>query len=306
VEGVPGRSEVSLTPTLVGEILRRQFPALNIREVGFLNEGWDSLAFVADERWVFLFPKRREREQFLLASMRLLDGLHGRVPLPVPRPRHWGSPGESFPFHFVGYGLLPGSPADAVEMPRRRRGRNALQLGEFLAALHRFPVDRAVALGIPGDPPRDHAEVLLDEVRDLADRLAGRLPVDLKDRCAPFLDGTIDRPPPCSGPYCVTHGDLQAEHILLNAEGEVRGVIDFGDASIAEPARDYVGLCAWQGWEFARAALEASGSVVDETTERRILFMGRCLGLIGVGWADVQDQHCFHVRQRFLRNAFST
>ena len=286
-------------------VLREQFPALNLRKVDFLNEGWDSFAFVADERWVFLFPKRRERERHLLASMRLLDELHGRLPLPVPRPRHWGSPSESFPFHFVGYELLPGSPADAAEMPRRKRDGNALRLGEFLAALHGFPVDRAVALGIRGRPPRDHAEVLLDEVRHLADRLAFRVPDELKAPCAPFLDGTIDRPPSYSGPYCLTHGDLQAEHILLNAEGEVCGVIDFADATLSEPAGDYVGLCAWQTWDFARAALAAAGAAVDQTTERRVIFMARCLGLIGLGWADGRDQDILDVHQRFLRNAFS-
>jgi len=303
VEEVPWRAEVHLTPDLAGKVLRRQFPALNVRNVTFLNEGWDSFAFLADDEWVFLFPKRREREQRLVSTMRMLDALHGHLSLPVPRPRHWGSPGDLFPFHFVGYGFLPGAQGDTMTMPQGRREGNARRLGEFISALHRFSVDRAAALGI-GRQTRDHVEVLLDEVRRLADRVTPRLPARWRDRCAPFLDGSIERPPRHSGQCCLTHGDLQAEHVLLNTGGEVAGVIDFADACISEPAGDYVGLCAWQGWDFARAALAAAGSVGDQTTEARIVFMARCLGLIGLGWADWQDRDRVSVYQGFLHNAF--
>ena len=303
MDPVPWRAEVILTPDLVGEILRRQFPALHIRNVDYLNEGWDSFAFLADGRWVFLFPKRRETEQSYLASMRLLEELYDCMPLPVPRPEYWGRSSEAFPFQFAGYRFLPGLHGDRTPIPRQQQLPNARRLGEFLYALHSFPVDRALALGIRRSTC-DHAEELLDEVRHLADRLADRLPAALRDRCLPFLDGTAERPPPPDGRCCLTHGDLQAEHILLDGEAAVCGIIDFGDASIAEPGGDYVGLCAWQGWDFARAALAAAGVNVDGTMEKRILFMARCLGLIGVGWANWQDQDRLSPYQRFLRNAF--
>jgi aminoglycoside phosphotransferase (APT) family kinase protein len=120
----------------------------------------------------------------------------------------------------------------------------------------------------------------------------------------PFLDGSVERPPPHAGPCCLTHGDLQADHILLNAEGDICGIIDFGDASVSEPACDYAGLCAWQGWDSARTALGSSGLAVDNTIERRIIFMARCLGLIGLGWADWQDGARVSACPRFLQNAF--
>jgi aminoglycoside phosphotransferase (APT) family kinase protein len=299
MDAVPWRAEVHLTPDLVGQILRRQLPSLHVQNVDFLNEGWDSFAFLADGQWVFLFPKRRDTEQPFVTSMHLLEELHGRVPVPVPRPEHWGCPVEGYPFRFVGYRFLPGFHGDRTPIPPRQQQSNARRLGEFLSALHSFPVDRALALGVR-QGTRDHAEEMLDEVRHLADRLRDRLPAPLRDRCLPFVDGTVERPPPPDGRCCLTHGDLQAEHILLDGEGAVCGIIDFGDASIAEPAGDYVGLCAWQSWDFARAALAAAGVNADDTTRKRILFMARCLGLIGVGWADWQDQN----RVRFLHNVF--
>jgi aminoglycoside phosphotransferase (APT) family kinase protein len=189
-------------------------------------------------------------------------------------------------------------------MPPAKATDNASRLGRFLAVLHRFPVDRAAALGIPVHQARDHAEVLLGEARHLVDRIAPRLPSELRDRCAPFLDGTVPIPPTRTGPRCLIHGDLQAEHILLNADGEAHGVVDFGDAAVGEPVVDYVGLCAWQGWDFTRAALAASGLTWDEATAARIRFMARCLGLIGVGWAGWQDQNRLSVRLQFLYNAF--
>jgi aminoglycoside phosphotransferase (APT) family kinase protein len=216
---------------------------------------------------------------------------------------YWGTPSDLYPFRFVGYAYLPGVPGDKVQMPHPIQDRNAQVIGDFLSSLHRFPADRAAALGIHALTGCDHAETLLDEVRGLADRMEPRLPVRLVDQCIPFLNGTVERPPPYTGQCCLTHGDLQADHILLNAEGKVSGVIDFADAGIAEPAKDYAGLCAWQGWDFARTTMGVRGLEGDETIKKRVIFMARCLGLIGVGWADPRDQERFSARLRFLQNA---
>ncbi len=305
MEHIPWKAEVTLTPEDVRARVGGQFPDLGVQTAEFLNEGFDSFAFLVDGRWVFLFPKRREREPLLLVSMRLLDELQGRLPLPVPQPTHWGRPDERFPFHFVGYALLPGTPGLEAEMPPRLQEANAQRMGEFLAALHAFPADRAEALGVPAEPTSgDHAEDLLDEVQSLAEKIEPRLPAALRQACEPFLEGTVERPPPHTGPRCLTHSDLQAEHVLLDGAGRVCGLIDFGDVAIAEPTVDYVGLCVWQGWGFAQAALAAAGRRLNESSERRLRFMARCLGLIGIGWADWQSPARIGVYQQFLRNAF--
>lgn len=38
----------------------------------------------------------------------------------------------------------------------------------------------------------------------------------------------------------LTHGDLHAGHILINAQAQVTGFIDWTEASVADPARDFV------------------------------------------------------------------
>ncbi|MHB8529468.1 MAG: phosphotransferase, partial [Caulobacteraceae bacterium] len=44
----------------------------------------------------------------------------------------------------------------------------------------------------------------------------------------------------------VTHGDLTDDHILLAPGGErLAGIIDFGDACLADPAHDFAFFFAW-------------------------------------------------------------
>jgi aminoglycoside phosphotransferase (APT) family kinase protein len=304
LEEISVNADFRLDPCAIRAILEQQFPSLRIRAVDLFEDGCDSVAVLADKTWMFLFARRKSAEAGLLRSMRLLGGLHADLPLPVPRPEFWGVPGEAFPFHFVGYRFLPGISADRQELPSHRRAACAKRLGEFLAALHRVPAGRLGAMGFQPAASCDHAEALLTEARQLAPRVLTRLPDDLKERCMPFLDGKVTRPPPPAGQLVLTHGDLQADHILLGPEGDVCGIIDFGDAGLSDPARDYAGLCAWQGWDFAGAALEASRRAGDETIESRIRFIAKCLGLSGLACASSDDPVRISACRRFLWNAF--
>jgi len=301
----PWRAEVELTVATVGQILERQFPSLNPQTIRYHSEGWDSWVFLVDNTWVFRFPKRREVETHLPRETRLLDALAGQLPLPIPQVTWRGAPSEPFPFHFIGYRLIPGAPGDKTEAPCHARGLCARQLGGFLRALHAFSLERASLLGFPAEPRDPPAVVLLTETLSLAERIEPYVPADLRERCRPFLRGEVNLPEPCQGPYRLIHGDLQAEHVLLDPNGSIAGVIDFGDAGVGDPAGDFAGPYVWQDPDFARAVLDAYGGAPDAGFFDRITFLARCLSLSGIGWVDKNDSVQLSVFTRFLRNAFA-
>jgi aminoglycoside phosphotransferase (APT) family kinase protein len=136
-------------------------------------------------------------------------------------------------------------PGSALDAPSADQGR---RLGAFLRALHDVPVDGAVAHGLP-DPATTRGWRDRSVARFEAE-VAPRLPDDRRLRAA--LDRLREAPADA-----VVHGDLRAEHVLA-ADGEITGVIDWGDARAGDPAKDLEWLLLDTG--VAPAVIEAYGA----------------------------------------------
>ena len=88
--------------------------------------------------------------------------------------------------------------------------------------------------------------------------------------------------PRYAGPPAWLHGDLHPANILV-ADGQVSGVIDFGDITSGDPACDLA--VAWMllplEWHGAfRTAYEAAGGVADEGLWRRARGWALNLGIV--------------------------
>jgi aminoglycoside 2''-phosphotransferase len=69
------------------------------------------------------------------------------------------------------------------------------------------------------------------------------------------------------------HRDLTGEHILCDpTRGLITGIIDWGDATIGDPALDFVGLLWDAGRDFTEAVLAGYQGQVDETFWDRMAF----------------------------------
>lgn len=254
----------------VARILERQFPELTPVRPAYLGAGMDSVAFEVNGNWVFRFPMRSAVERQLLVERALLPALTPLLPLAIPQFEFHGQPDSDFPRHFEGYAKLSGVPA--VKCERRTIDFDAIarQLGEFLTALHRFPVSDAQQLGTETSRIEDH----FDEVRASA---LGLLPVvrrvasgDLIDHVQRYLE-SLRALAAAPWPLVLTHHDLHAEHVLLSETGnQVTGVIDWGDVSIADPTVDFVGLFTWGGEPLVRAVLSNYAGPVDDRVMERL------------------------------------
>ncbi|WP_367135612.1 phosphotransferase [Saccharothrix sp. HUAS TT1] len=221
----------------------RRSSAAGPRRTGVdLGCGWDSAARLVDGRWVERRPRRPEVVDQLRRETRLLPWLAPRLPLPVPVPEVVSE--EPFAVRHL---LVPGEP-----MARPERGR---ELGLFLRALHDCPTGEPARLGVPGagrGAARFEAEVLPLLPADLhedahAVLAAGRRPVD----------------------HALVHGDLGPDHVLT-ADGELTGVIDFGDAHLGDPAVDLAWPLHGATPEFADAVADAYGAT-DDQRERALV-----------------------------------
>src|SRR5262249_54101918 len=147
-----------------------------------------------------------------------------KLPLPVPRPMWVGRPSRDYPWPFLGYPLIAGRTADVADLDERGRSVLARPLGEFLRALHALPSE-GLAGGTIGR---------LDAKR-LIGRIQGLMPAH-DGAVHDILVASADLRP--SGRRSIVHGDLYARHLLLEEDGSLSGIIDWGDLHEGDPAVD--------------------------------------------------------------------
>ncbi|MCX5561562.1 aminoglycoside phosphotransferase family protein [Streptomyces sp. NBC_00038] len=126
-------------------------------------------------------------------------------------------------------------------------------LAALLTGLREVPVRQAEALGVPRAAPRS-----LEALRTSAERAAEQLaaadefdPARLTQLTAAAAVKLAGQP----GAAVLVHHGLKGGHLVVSADGRVRGVLDWTDAVIGDPTEDIAGLAVAVG---APAAVRAA------------------------------------------------
>jgi aminoglycoside phosphotransferase (APT) family kinase protein len=275
-------------------LLAAQFPGLALDSVVELAYGFDNTVFVVDGTWAVRFPRRQMGADLFAKEVALLSALAPLLPLPVPVPELVGQPQHGFPWPFWGGRLLPGVELPDAALPDDGRDRLGAELGTFLRALHRPEVADRLGAGLPHDPMRRAVPSSRGPIgRDSFDRLAGhghwRPGSDLDRAFDALLAAGVDLGPP-AGPEVLVHGDLHLRHVLVDPAGTPTGVIDWGDACLADPVVDLAfGYGALSG--SARDAFFAAyGVPPDAERELRGRVLAACLGAVLAEYAVTESR----------------
>jgi aminoglycoside phosphotransferase (APT) family kinase protein len=232
-----------------------------------LGRGCDHACYLVDHRLVVRcgLPDAAEveREAGLLAIVADVSLF------PVPRPV-FVAPDDGC----LAYEWLEGVPLLAVPPAERARQaeRVAAQLGHQLRALHGVDRDRLAGLVERDDTaPED----LLHEAREHYSAVSSVLARRHRSAVEAFL-GAPAPPPARSAVF--SHNDLGIEHVLVAAPRQpVTGILDWSDAALVDPARDFGLLYRDLGPGALDAALSTFGTPPDEEAfHARALFHARC------------------------------
>ena len=173
---------------------------------------------LVDDDWVFRFPRRPGVEEALEVEIALLPTLAAALPVAVPSFEYVSrSP------LFVGYRVIRGEPL--VE-------EDAEGVRAFLDALH--AVDPA---GLPLDRT-DWVDAYRGQCAEFERLVFPLLDADTRRR-AQQLFGDVETL--VGFEPALLHADLGPDHLLVR-DGSLRGVIDWGDARVGDPALDYAWL----------------------------------------------------------------
>jgi aminoglycoside phosphotransferase (APT) family kinase protein len=264
----PWEAEIEFSLDLARELVGTQFPELVPVQATFYGQGWDNLAVLVNNQWVFRFPQRELAREIMQGELACLLELPEDLPLDVPRPKYVGKPGTGYPYLFAGYQELPGKTSCSVTLSDAQRAACAGPLAYFLKELH-DPKLAAVGHGkFHGD--RIQRALMSRHLAPMEERLKGirELPSDCTSSGLLSLGRDLLETPDWSHPPCLVHGDLYGRHLLVDGAGVLSGVIDWGDAHLGDPALDLSIVYAFFPPAARTAFFEVYGEI-DGSTERR-------------------------------------
>ncbi len=276
-----------MIPAGVSEALRAALPGADIETAAPLGEGWGSIAYrVSDSSgdWVVRVPKPEAHWAVddLERELRLLPALvDWGLPAPCDAQAIRDGGGRLIA---ALHRLVEGRPLSARDLQQPAGAdRLARQVGGFFTRLHAFPREQALALGVR------ELDLWNDQYAEMVEFC---LPL-LDARSCEWLNARVEHFHATGGmggaARVFVHGDIAPQHLLLDAAGDLAGVIDFGDAMIADPALDFAGLLNGLPREFMERVLNCYAREIDPQLRRRARFYIDVEPLFQVRYGDSVD-----------------
>jgi aminoglycoside 2''-phosphotransferase len=227
----------NLDHSSAAKLLARHLSGTGHSSLETFGSGDFSLAFKLGDQ-VIRVARHPEAAAALKRESCVLIQIASRLPLPVPRPTYYAPP-ECPPFtvhdEIVGEMLT----RELWEnMQTLARDKAADDLAAFLRALHSIPVEIGRSCGLSKMDATELARSLREAT---ANTIHALLDPETRRRLDEILKRWSQPSPAQSQRSVLLHGDIGPGHVLYDPQnGNLTGVIDFGDLAIGDPARDFI------------------------------------------------------------------
>lgn len=275
---------------LARQLISTHFPRLDVSELRPLGQGFDNTVWVTRDRVAFRFPRRAIAVPGVERELSILPVLASRLPVRIPDAAYIAGPSEEFPWPWFGSTLIEGRELAVSGLDDASRIALAPQLAACLRELHDLRLPQTASL--PVDPfGRTEIRGRVQKTREAIESVAPmwRAPPAV----AEILANAEALPAPAS--TTLVHGDLHARHVLIDGDGRMAGVIDWGDICRADPSADL--SLVWS--DLPPEGRDAFTAVYGEIDENRLLrarvialFLGAALAAYAreLGMAELESQ----------------
>ena len=268
-------ADIEIDEPLVRSLLRAQHPDLAHLPLQSMDSGWDNAMFKLGDELAVRLPRRIAVAKLIEHEQHWLPQLAPLLPIAVPAPVRIGQPAENYPARWSIVPWLRGRNADLSEPGPDQ----AEPLAAFLCALHRPAPADAPVNPYRGVPLRERAEQIVERIGRL-ERETDLLNADVVRVYQDAIEAPIDVEPTW------LHGDLHGGNLLVDDDGVITAVIDWGDMTRGDRATDLATLWMNLGDRKAREnALRACHGITEATWRRAkgwAVFYGVTLGTSGL------------------------
>jgi aminoglycoside phosphotransferase (APT) family kinase protein len=219
---------------LAARLVAAQFPEwAGLPVVPVEVDGWDNRTFRLGQTMTVRLPSAESYVQSVAKEHTWLPRLAPHLPLPIPVPLAMGAPTDEYPWPWSVRRWIDGHVATA-----ERIGDVvgfARDLTDFLVALQHIDAGGGPAAGahcfFRGAP----LEVYDTETREAVESLGSRIDLHgATDAWDAALTATW------TGAPAWFHGDIASNNLLVDDDGRLAAVIDFGTCGVGDPACDLV------------------------------------------------------------------
>jgi macrolide phosphotransferase len=234
IKNVKSRQEVL-------ELAHENGLAIEEDSIQFNESGLDFQVVLATDadgvRWILRLPRREDVLPSVNKEKQTLELIAPLLSVDVPR---WTICTDEL----IAYRALNGVPAGTIDPEAKAYvweidlanvpDRFHESLAKGIVSLHQVSVEKARAVGLPVKT----AEEVRVEMKHRMDAVKKEFGVGrtLWERWQSWLHNDEI----WMQETVLTHGDLHAGHILINEQAQVTGFIDWTEASVTDPARDFV------------------------------------------------------------------
>lgn len=247
-----------MTETDVKERIAALFPALEARSVTPIGTGWTVDTYEVDGEWIVQLPRSEYAAERLRAQIETLPELAAELSALVPEPVHADRDVPAMAYRKI----------EGLSLDRAPDGLWPERLGRFLYDLHLMPPEY---VGLRGRRAKDVRDTDANELDVFRTRVFPLLEPAEVDGFGARFDAVLRDDDLWRFAPCLLHGDIGPEHVLVSADGDLVGVLDWEDLSVGDPVGDFAWLLHARPSDGARA-LGAYGGAPDPSFHERAAF----------------------------------
>lgn len=253
--GTP-QSEITVDIPLIRRLLEEQHPDLAQLPLSLVDEGWDNAMFRLGDRLSVRLPRRQIAAALIEHEQTWLPQLADQLPIPVPATYRIGQPTADYPWPWSILPWLSGVAADQQEPNERQAER----LVSFLRSLHHPAPANAPVNPFRSVPLQQRAAFVEERMERLEQKTSF-----ITSRIKRIWNQALNAPMDVEKTWI--HGDLHARNILVE-NGEITGIIDWGDMTVGDRATDLATLWMLFSNQQARQWAIINAGISEATVQR--------------------------------------
>lgn len=207
---------------------------MDLKSITVFGEGWDNIAYLVNDEFVFRFPRREIALNCILAEIDILPLVKASVEIPELKYFNVKSNITGKPFN--GYKKIEGLPLGSLELNKTENLGLVRPIAKFLKEIHKTYVPSEIVEKLEKNQEwRTNVKERIPNAEKMflkSSEMGVDFPYDFKE-----MKNKLEK---VQFPkfQSLVHGDFYPLHILINRHNQLSGVIDWGDSHFGSPCHD--------------------------------------------------------------------